>query len=222
VRHRKADLFVTAPKVAAMLIACLALTAGCGSESPSAPKPTETHAPKSYTDEQLVTALPRSVTQFHGVKPRSACRDLAKPCASTEEKGWGFADATDDPQTVELSVQIWRAWKPSRWKDFVNSCPDGKYEKPLVKREEIAKGAYSPGERGTARRTAWAVAGWTGFVCEKDVVFLWPEGKHSERTHVEFAFLNNGHHMLKTDGRTLAEVKLVATEYLDRLAGVTD
>jgi hypothetical protein len=211
------------PLVVAGLLALGACSGQASPEQTNPNRPSEASAsaapsPTRYTDRELVDALPRTSAELHEVRVREQCHTMNKPCGYNTTAGAVYVYASNHgPQKVDLAVRVTGQWRAATWKDLVHHCPQGQYERPLRWRNDIAKGAYEPGERGTSKRTPWTVDTWEGFICEKDGVSLWPHGKQSKRHEWESVFLNNGFHMLVTEGCNLAETKALASEYLDRL-----
>lgn len=216
-----------------MVVLIAALTAGgCsddadGSADPSRSSPTAGDAssraappsaaptPTRYTDRQLGAALPEGRTQLHGITEIAVeCRDLAEPCNGA--RGWGLVDARSDPSSRDLVVSINRTHRPSVQRAQERRCPDGPVHIPLEWTDR-AHTSYRPGERAEARRLPLTIGEWSGFVCQKTGVLLWPEGETSERHTWQEAYLTNGVHDLATSGRTLPLTKALVREYLARL-----
>lgn len=186
-----------------------------GSQSPSGEPTPE---PTAYDDQQLTAALPRTAAQLRA-PVTGKCLDLAKACSAAGAPGVAFVQGGDGggPGGFDVAVHVFRGWDADAWTGHVEDCPQGKFEQPLKYTPEYGEGSYNPGERGTSRRTDWTVGSWTGFVCDKTLVYLWPKNETSERQHSVYAFLHNGHHLLRVDARTPAETRRLASEYLDRL-----
>lgn len=192
--------------------------------SPEAQSPSAepTPEPTAYDDRQLTAALPSTRAELR-VPVREKCLDLAKACSSAGAPGVAFVEGGGDggPGEFDVAVHLFRTWDADAWADRVGDCPQGKYERPLKSTPEYGEGSYNPGERGTSRRTNWTVGNWSGFVCQKNLVYLLPKNETSERHRSTYAFLHNGHHLLRVDARTPAETRRLASEYLDRLEKLT-
>ena len=215
---------------------CLVLVAGCSTDdgspsadasstagsSPGGSAPTSTAdagpSATAYTDRQLATALPTTRSELHGVTVTDRCRTLTTGCPPDGPPGWAFVTGSNSgPGSVDLAVSVKGRWDAAVWRTAMQSCPRGAYLEPLRSTPEAGEGAYQPGEKGRSERRPWTVSTWTGFTCRKEFVFLWPGGEHSEPTVSTSAHLNNGQHLLRVEGRTLAETKALAMEYLARL-----
>ncbi|HEY0950085.1 hypothetical protein [Nocardioides sp.] len=220
---------------AVVLIAALAM-GGCsadgsepsGAEGPgpddgsSATEPSPAPTPTRFTAEQLGAALPQGRKQLHGIAHVAfECRDLTKPCNGF--RGWAVVDARSDPEALDLVVTIRQKHDQANERLRRRQCPDGEFHRPL-RWQDDEHTRYTPGERAQARRIPLTIGEWSGFVCQKTGVLLWPRGETSERHTWQTAYLTNGLHDLTTAGRTLAMTKALAREYLARLsvgAGLT-
>lgn len=199
---------------ATILTAC---TSGSPEPEPGAgatqsPAASATPMARTYDDRQLAGALPRSSAELRGLPLDAECRDLSTTCPQASDPGIGYV------RSGRTAVLVFRDWSAGAWTEHLRGCPQGQYEQPL---ELTGKNSYTPGERGTSRRTDWTVGTWAGFVCEKTLVYLWPKNEHSDPTHSVYAFLNNGHHLLRVDGRSVAETRALVTGYLQRLEATT-
>ncbi len=183
-----------------------------------APSPTETTpAAVSYTDRQLVAALPSTAAERHGEKAQTTCLTIDQPCREGQKPGSAYVLASNKGANyIDVAVVVTRRSRTASTEKVTKDCPQGRYLRPL---KEISKTEYAPGQKGTSTRADFSIGAWSGFACEKDVVYLWPKRDQSEPTKLTYTFLDNGKHTIRTDGRTLEEAKALATEYLERLEG---
>lgn len=186
------------------------------SESP-APTPKSVR----YPDAELVAALPSGRVQLHGRGATARCRDMSQPCKHADEAGLAYVHASKngDRNDVDVSVSVDRRWTAATWREEIRDCPRGKIDKPLVWHPEIQRGAYAPGERGTSRRSPTEIGAWTGFTCEKKLVYLWPKNEQSGLEHRASVVLNNGLHVVQAHAPELTLADALAREYLRRLDG---
>ncbi|WP_109506955.1 hypothetical protein [Nocardioides speluncae] len=199
----------------AVLAACDAAPAP--TSAPTTPAPGQADG-TSYDDRQLVAALPQTMAQLR-VPVSEKCLSLSEACSSTGAPGVAYVQGGGDGSTgdFDVAVRVFRTWDAEAWADHVGACPRGRFEKPVELTPEYGEGSFLPGERGVSRRTDWAVGTWSGFVCQKSLVYLGPENRASARHRSVYALLHNGHHLLRVDGRTAAETRVLAGEYLWRL-----
>jgi len=183
-----------------------------GADATQSPAASATPTARTFNDRQLAAALPRSSAELRGLPVDAACRDLSTACPQASDPGIGYV------RSGRTAVLVFRDWSADAWTEHLGGCPQGRYEQPL---EFTGKNSYTPGERGTSRRSDWTLGTWTGFVCEKTLVYLWPKNEHSDRTHSVYSFMNNGHHLLRVDGRSAAEARALVSGYLQRLEATT-
>lgn len=175
-----------------------------------------------YSNGDLVTALPGTRRQRHGVALLSSCLTMNRACGPNPESGFvSVVGSSSGPSTIDIGVTVTGQYDADAWRRRVSRCPQGRYQQPLKYTPKYGTGAYRPGERGTSTRTAWSVRSWVGFTCAKDLVRLWPDGAESGRDTEFTIALTNGIHALDVTGRSLAEARALAEEYLARLESKT-
>ncbi|RYE76166.1 MAG: hypothetical protein EOO74_08865, partial [Myxococcales bacterium] len=116
-------------------VAAVLLLAGCGggasddttSDDASPAAPSSSTPAVSYTNEQLVQALPQDATQMHGPITEE-CRDLRKACTEGSPDGYVQVQSTpkDDSLAYKLVLVTIRL-NEKGWTDTLAGCPQGKY-----------------------------------------------------------------------------------------------
>lgn len=214
--------------LSAVLLCAAPLLTGCTSTNVTAspPAPPAWKVWPVYTEAQLVSALPRTRQELHGLAQRQSCWTIRKPCQKGNPVfGEAWVSAGPDEPGRGIAVTVSNVGLHPGWM-AEESCPRGwsivrstrhRFDRPF---EQHDFGGYSPGQRGTAHRVPLHVRDWLGFACEKSVVYLWPANRHSPRYVERESWLSQGKWALVTRGRTLRETELLAREYVARLAVV--
>lgn len=203
--------------VASTVIACGA-TPDEPEEQPSPDRASTPAERRQYSARELSAALPRGSHQLHGFAPESQCRRFNRACGKGADAGIVTIFATRHHDHVLFVVR--RSFTEAYWRRVVRDlCARGKVDEHI---RQLDDGDFSPGERGTAHRTATSRGTWRGFLCTKSIEYVFPSDyplDHDEpRTGREHTLLlNNGLHYLQVQSSSLEITRNLAEEYLERL-----